>query len=571
MVRRLLPLLIVLAACRTAMPSGSRDDGQPFDVVITNGKVVDGTGAAWFYGDVALRGDRIARVAPAGLLANAAAKRRVDATGMVVAPGFIDIQGQSYDPFLFGDGRNVSKITQGITTEILGEGGTPAPSNGEVIAWLTNPSTAAESAQVRVMRTFDGEHGFAKWLDAMAAHGVSSNVGSFVGAHTVRVYAMGQARGTATAAQLDTMRSVVRRSMRDGAFGVGSALIYPPGNYASTEELVEIVRASAPFGGLYITHMRSEGDQFLEAIDEAIRIGREGGVPVEIYHLKAAGKRNWTKGAQAVAKIDSARARGLDVQADMYAYVAGATSLAACIPPWAAANGKLLDNLKDAATRAKVVAEMQQEFTSWESLCQLATPAGVMVVGFQKPEHKQYEGQRLAEIAQAQNKPWIDALIDLTIAERASLGMVVFLMSDENVALFMRQPWMKFGTDADGYDPDSAKSMTHPRAYGNYPRVFGKFVREDKVIGLEEAVRKSSSAVATRLSIPDRGVLREGMYADVVVFDPTTIADRNSFAKPHALSVGMRSVFVNGVEVLRDGVHTGMKPGRIVRGPGYGR
>jgi dihydroorotase/N-acyl-D-amino-acid deacylase len=404
----------------------------------------------------------------------------------------------------------------------------------------------------------------------MQRHGISENAGSFLGAATVRVYAKGFAQGAPTAAELDTMRAVVRNAMRDGAFGVASALIYPPGNFAGTPELIEMARAMSPFGGVYITHMRSEADRFLEAIDEAIRIGREGGVPVEIYHLKAAGVNNWGKAVQAVAKIDSARATGMDVSADMYPYIAGGTGLAACIPPWATADGKLLANLRDPATRRRISDEIQRGGGEWENLCVQATPQGVMVVGVVEPSLKKFEGKRLSEVAEAQGKPWVDALVDLLVQDQARTGMVVFLMKEENVAMQLRQPWIKIGTDADGWDPDSAKGvMVHPRTYGTYPRILGKYVRDEKVLSLEEAIRKMSSAVAQRLSIRDRGLLREGMYADVVVFDPATIIDRATFAQPHQVSIGMRDVFVNGVQVLRNGVHTGAKPGHIVHGPGW--
>jgi dihydroorotase/N-acyl-D-amino-acid deacylase len=316
--------------------------------------------------------------------------------------------------------------------------------------------------------------------------------------------------------------------------------------------------------------MRSEADAYLEAIDEAMRIGREGGVPVEIFHLKAGGVRNWPKAAQAIAKIDSARAAGQDIQANMYPYVAGGTGLAACAPPWSAEGNKLLDNIKDAATKAKMVAEMHSEKTSWENLCNLATPNGVMVQGFAKPELKKYEGKRLADIAKAEGKDWATTALDIVNAENAGVGMIVFMMNEDNVRLQMRQPWIKFGTDADGWDPDSANGvLTHPRAYGTYPRILGYYVREQKVIPLEDAVRKMTSAVATRLGMRERGTLRQGAYADIAIFDENTIIDKATFAEPHQLSVGVKHVIVNGVQVLDDGRHTGAKPGRVVRGPGW--
>jgi dihydroorotase/N-acyl-D-amino-acid deacylase len=547
--------------------------GTGYDVVIAGGRVVDGAGNPWFYGDIAIRGDRIARITPAGGLAQIRAARRIDARGLVVAPGFIDIQGQSVYQFTVGDGRVVSKVTQGITTEILGEGTTPAPTNDKLLAFAaTDPGDfGADTALLHAMRGFAGRHGFGAWLAAMERHGTSTNVGSFIGAATVRMYAKGAADGPAGAAELDTMRRVVRDAMHDGAFGVASALIYPPGSYASTEELIEEAKAMAPDGGVYITHMRSEADRLIEALDEAIRIGREGRVPVEIYHLKAAGVANWPKALEVVGKIDSARAAGQDVGADQYAYTAGQNNFSSCIPPWAHENGKLLDRLRDPPTRQRIRADMVTG-TGFESLCVQATPANVMVVGFRKDANKQYEGMRLADIARRMGKEWPDVVMDLTLDEANGLGQIIFIASDSNVAMQLRQPWMKFGTDADGWDPDSAKGqMTHPRAYGNYPRVLGKYVREEHVLTLEDAVRKATSAVAARLSIWDRGLLRPGMYADIVVFDPSAVRDNATYERPHQISPGVRHVFVNGVEVVRDGVHTGAKPGRVVRGPGWGR
>jgi len=556
---------LLLAAC--ARPGAVAPAPAPYDLVIAGGRIVDGTGNAWYRGDVAIAGQRIARIAPPGMLRDAPARRRIDATGLVVAPGAIDIQAQSYDELLYADGRVVSMITQGITTMILGEGDTPAPANDGVIADFT--ATGTDTGLVRRMRAFTGPHGFDAWLRAMQAHGDAVNVGSFLGSGTVRAYARGMAVGPASPAELDTMRAVVREAMEDGAFGVASALEYPPNAYASTEELVEAAKAMAPLGGVYITHMRSEGDRLLEAVAEALRIGREGGVPVEIYHLKAAGEANWPKARTVVATIDSARAAGQDVAADQYPYPAGQNNFSSCIPPWAHADGRLLERLRDPAVRVRLRAEMTAAHPDFDNPCVESTPAGVEVVGFTVDTLKKFEGRRLTEIAQAMGEDWPDALMDLTLAEHNGLGQVIFMASDSNVAMQVRQPWMKFGTDAEGFDPDSAKISTHPRAYGTYPRILGRFVREWHVLTLEDAVRKMSGAVAERLHLRDRGELREGMYADVMIFDPATIIDRATYERPHQLSVGVRWVLVNGVPVVDDGRVTGATPGMVVRGPGY--
>jgi dihydroorotase/N-acyl-D-amino-acid deacylase len=547
-----------LTACAAPAPSG-------YDLIISGGHVVDGTGNPWFAGDIAIQGDRIVRVAPAGTLTNTSAKRRIDATGLIVAPGFIDIQGQSDSAFLLGDGRNVSKVTQGITTEILGEGATPAPSNARTLAL----DSTSDTTSARVDTTWRGEHGFGKWLTAMGQHGISENVGSFVGAATIRMYGKGADTGAPNAAQLDTMRAAVHRAMVDGAFGMASALIYPPGGYAGTDELIAEAKEMAPYHGVYITHMRSEGDHIIDAVTEAFRIGKEGGVPVEIYHLKAAGVRNWPTMAKVIGMIDSTRATGQDVGADMYPWEAGGTALAACLPPWSAAGDSLLQRVAAPATRSRIRADLLRTNTPWESLCQLATPHGVMVVGLKDPADKAYEGLRLDEIATREHKEWPDALMDVVTREKAQAAAMFFIASEKNLELQMSQPWIKFGTDADGSDPDSLKGLTHPRAYGNYPRILGRYVREKHVLTLEDAIRKMTSAVAERLSIPDRGLLREQYYADVVVFDPNTVIDNATYDKPSQISSGIREVFVNGVEVVHDEKHTGAKPGRVIRGPGY--
>lgn len=529
-----------------------------YDVIIEGGRIVDGTGNAWYAGDVGIRGDRIAALTLPGRLKDAPAERRIDATGKVVAPGFIDIQSQSRSNFLAGgDGRVVSKVMMGVTTEIMGESTTNAPSSPDMLR------AAGRAAGVTQFATF-GE-----WMAAMEAHGASVNFGSFVGASTIRAIGMGQSMGEAGSPERRLMQIAVRESMEQGAFGVASALIYPPGAFATTDELVSVNAAAAPYGGVYITHLRSEGDRLLEAIDEAIRIGTEAGVPIEIYHFKAAGQRNWSKAALAVAKIDSARAAGVDIQANMYPYTAASTSLTACLPPSASADGRLYQNLADPRARARIRAEIERPTTAWENLCELATPEGTMLLGLARPANRRYGGRSLAEVARALGKDWIDATFDLVLDERQGISTAFFMMSEEDVAMLVGVSWMKFGTDAGGLDPARSGGLAHPRAYGTFARVLGRYVREEAATSLEDAVRKMSAAVATRLRIPERGLLREGYFADVIVFDPGTIGDQATYESPHRAATGVEQVFVNGQAVLVDGVHTGALPGRALRGPGW--
>ena len=535
-------------------------------VLIRGARIVDGTGNPWHFGDVALAGDRIAAITPPDALDAANASEVIDATGMVVAPGFIDIQSHSIMP-LMRDGRCLSKITQGVTTEIMGEVWTPAPFGGRIAdpfaGAMSNEAPAEWQHQAREWRRFRD------WLDAMIEWGISPNIGSFLAGGTLRQYGRGMEMGLADADELATMRRVMAEAMEDGAFGVSYALIYPPEAYAETSEIVEICKVAARYGGIYITHLRSEGDRFLEAIEEALTIGREGGLPIEIYHLKATGEENWPKMAQAIARIDAARAAGIDVTADMYPYIASGTGLSAILPTWVSADGKLFDNLRDPEIRARIREGMSRPIGTEGAPAMRRDPAQIMPVGFSKPANRAYIGQRLAAIAETRGQDWIEAALDLLADEGQRISTMYFSMSEENLALQLAQPWVKVSSDAGGLDPAWANgNPTHPRAYGTFTRVLGHYARERGVLSLEEAVRKMSGAVAARLGLRDRGLLRPGLAADVVLFDPATVGDRATFADSHQLSVGVRDVWVNGTRVLRESQHTGAKPGRIVDGPG---
>lgn len=539
-----------------------------FDTLITGGRIVDGTGNPWFYGDVALAGDTVAAIVPHGVLGPEQARNMIDATDMVVCPGFIDILSHSIIP-LMADPACLSKITQGVTTEIMGEGWCPSPHSEKIDLSFMRSRAAALNLEEWVERVPTWSR-FRDWLEALQERGVASNIGSFMGGGSLRMYAKGMEMGPPTADELKTMRRVMAEAMEDGAMGVSQALIYPPSAYTDTDELVAINEVVGEYNGVYITHIRSEADALLEALEEAIEVGVRAQLPVHLYHLKAAGKRNWHKMGAVIERIQQARAAGIDITADMYPYPAMGTGLSAILPPWTAADGKFFDNLRDPDMRARVKAETLNPSGDWEAIADLVGPENVMPVGLHQPENQIYVGKRLSEIADMRGQDWFDAAADLFLSENQRIATIYFSMDEDNLREQLRQPWIMVGTDAGGMDPAWARALgpVHPRGYGSYPRILGRYVREEGVLPLEDAIRKMSSAVATRLGIRDRGLLCAGYKADVVVFDPETIADRATFADPHQLSVGVRDVWVNGVQVLNNGTHTQATPGQIVDGPG---
>ena len=540
------------------------------DTLICGARVVDGTGNPWFYGDVAIQGSQIVALTPTGQISSEQANEVVDATGMVVCPGFIDILSHSILP-LMADGRCLSKIKQGVTTEIMGESWTPAPFGGLINEpFGRSPYTHLIHEWQERAQTW---HRLRDWLDALIAHGVTPNIGSFLGGGTLREYAKGLAMGRATSNELRVMEQVAREAMEDGAFGVSYALIYPPDAYVDTEELIAVCKVIAEYGGIYITHIRSEANRLVESIEEALEIGRQAHIPIEIYHLKAAGKRNWAKLPEVINLINQARGEGIDITADMYPYIAAGTGLTSILPPWAEADGNLFSNLLDPQMRAKIRAEVLNPSDDWEAMADLCGVDGVMIIGLKQPENQMYVGKRLDQIAAMRGQEWVDTVFDLLLSERQRINTIYFAMREDNLHLQLQQPWMKISTDAGGIDPEWATTLGpfHPRAYGTYPRVLGKYVREEQIIPLEDAIRKMSSAVADRLRIRNRGLLRPDYYADVVLFDPQTIGDRATFEEPHQLSVGVRDVWINGTRVLTDGEHTGATPGMIVEGPGSRR
>jgi N-acyl-D-amino-acid deacylase len=542
------------------------------DILITGGRIIDGTGNAWFYGDLAITGDRIERVAPPGTIDRDSAATVIDASGHVVAPGFIDIQSHSIIPFLI-DGHSLSKVTQGITTEIMGEFWTPAPFGGRVsdpfgIALVHRLQDDEAAKWGEVVKTWSR---FGDWLAFLEDRGVSVNVGSFLGGGTVREYAMGESMGEPTDEQLAEMRRVTAEAMEDGAFGVASALIYPPNIYSSTHELTEVMKVVAAYNGVHITHMRSESAKILEGLAETLQIARDSGVITEIYHLKASGKGSWEFMPEVIERISAARAEGIDIAADMYPYEASGTGLSSSVPAWAAADGKLFDNLRDPETRARMLADMR-DTTAGEGGAHRTGPEGTLLAEFRNPElAARFQGKTLDVVANELGMEWNEALLWLLDEDQSAIFTMFFGMSTENLEMQVKQPWIKWGTDAGGVDPawQADRGLVHPRAYGTYPRILGRFVRENGWITLEDAIRKGTSAVADRLGIRDRGLLRDGMKADVIVFDPDTIIDHSEYTDPHHLSTGIRDVFVNGVAVVHHSAHTGATPGSRVFGPGY--
>jgi N-acyl-D-aspartate/D-glutamate deacylase len=533
----------------------------PYDLVIINGHVIDGTGSPWYAADVGIREGRIAAI---GHLAGAPAKQRIDARGQIVAPGFIDMLGQSELTVLV-EPTLPSKIFQGITTEITGEGGSAAPLNDAIVK--------ADKVGYDHLKITPDWRTLAQYFARLEKQGTGINLATYVGATQVRRMVLGDEDKQPTAAELDRMTALVREAMEQGAVGLSTSLQYAPAPYAKTGELVALAAAAAEYGGVYATHMRSEGDQVLEALDEAIRIGRDARIPVEVWHLKAAGKQNWGRMREIVAKIEEARRGGVDITADTYAYPAWFNSFSAFVPPWAHAGGdeKLIERLKDPRARARIRADMLASGGGWDNEWQeIPGPDAVMICVVQNPELKPLQGKTLAEIAKLWKTDPIDTLFDILVKDHAYTEVAVFAMSEPDIALAVSQPWVAFDNDSQGTAPTGllGEEHPHPRAYGTFPRVIRKFVREDRLLSLEEAIRKMTALPAQKMRLADRGVLKAGMWADVVVFDQEWIADKATFENPNQLSVGMDYVLVNGVPVIAAGKATGARPGKILRGAG---
>jgi len=547
--------LSLVGGLATAAPNGN------YDVLVRGGTVYDGTGSPGRRADVGIRGDTIAAV---GDLSSASARTVVDARGLAVAPGFINMLSWSTESLIV-DGRSQGEIRQGVTTEIFGEGNSMGPLTDEMKRRMKEEQGDLKYDVKWTM--------LAEYLAYLEKKGVAPNVASYIGAATVREYVIGLDDRPPTPAEMDRMRALVRQEMEAGALGIGSSLIYAPGTYAGTEELIALCKAAAPYRGKYISHLRSEGDRLLESIDELVRISREAGVPAEIYHLKAAGESNWSKEDQAIARIEKARSEGLKITADMYTYPAGATGFDACIPPWARDGGyeELFRRIQDPDTRPKIIADMRRPAEGWENLCRAAgSPERLLMVEFKTDGLKPLTGKTLAEAAKMRGTDPESTILDLVLQDRTRIGVVFFLMSEDNVRKQVRLPWVSFGSDAASMAPEEpfTRSSTHPRAYGTFARLLGRYVRDEKLLSLEDAVRRLSALPAENLGLDRRGRLAPGMFADVVAFDPATVADRATFDKPHQYAVGMRHVFVNGVQVLKDGEHTGAMPGRALEGPG---
>ncbi|MBS1871953.1 MAG: D-aminoacylase [Acidobacteria bacterium] len=535
---------------------------QPFDILIRNGQIIDGTGSPWYSGDIGIRNGRIAAI---GQLANSPAAKTLDARGLVVAPGFIDMLGQSELSILVRPSLP-SKIYQGITTEITGEGGSAAPLNDAI--------RKADRAGFDHYGIQPDWSTFRQYFARLEKQGIGINVANYVGATQVRRYVLGDGDRAPTPAELERMKELVRAAMRDGAVGVSTSLQYAPAPYATTEELIALAAEAGKMGGIYATHMRSEGDAIIPALDEAIRIGREGRIPVEIWHLKAAGKPNWGRMPEIIAHIEKARAAGVDIAADTYAYPAWFNTFSAFIPPWAHDGGdaKLIERLKDPAARARIRREMLEPSTAWDNEWQeIAGPESILIGVVQNPKLRELQGKTIADVAKLWNKDPIDTIFDLLIEDQAFTSVAVFGMSEPDVALALQQPWVSVDNDSQGAAPDGllGREHPHPRAYGTFPRILRKYVREEHKLTLEDAIRKFSALPAQRMRLTDRGVLKQGLWADIVVFDPAAIRDQSTFAEPSQLATGMRHVLVNGVPVIENGAMTNKLPGKVLRGAGY--
>jgi N-acyl-D-amino-acid deacylase len=545
--------------------SGSTPSPQPltYDVILRGGTVYDGTGVPGRRADVGLRGDRIAGV---GNLAAASAPVVIDAAGLAVAPGFINMLSWSTESLLV-DGRSQGEIRQGVTTQIFGEGSSMGP-----LTDVMKKRLVESMGDLKYEITWTT---LSEYLRELERRGVSQNVASFVGATTIREHVIGLENRPPTPQQLDEMRALVKREMEAGALGIGSSLIYAPAFYATTEELIELCKVAAKYRGKYISHVRSEGNRFIEALTELIRISREADIPAEIYHLKAAGQANWPKLSRAIAMIEQARKSGLKITADMYTYTAGATGLDAAMPPWVLDGGyeAAYKRLADAGTRKKIAAAIRTPSADWENLYLSAgSPERVLLVEFKSEALKPLTGKTLATVAKARGEDPVETIMNLVLEDRSRVGTVYFMMSEDNIRRQIRLPWVSFGSDAASMAPEPpfTRSAAHPRAYGNFARLLGRYVRDERIIPMAEAIRRLTGLPATNLELDRRGFVKEGMFADVVAFDPGSIADRATFEKPHQYAVGMKHVFVNGVHVLRDGEHTGARPGRALRGPGSG-